>query len=408
MIDVDIGESGANDSDSVATRIKKTKGRKGAMIDVDIAESGVNDSDSIEEVPGGKRPKSTTTTAMKLLGVFPPQQSSKNKAVATSSVITLSSGSMSETELSSDDYVPGQESRSVDSDIDMEDGEVASKTHTVGDVDSEYEQEPSSRKRKAKDSEVGGAKQKSSVRPLDSRGQTSKRSRMVTFKDPKAHTTGSKRHCIPSSPMYVSSEEDIHREQKQSEVPDTAKALTPVISNTTHCSVPSGSMQKAVRFDVPDPRKKSNTAKALIDSTHHSVPSRSTQKAGRSDAPDPHEKSTNTAQVLVPIIPAPAHSTITPIDSDNMHAAVNNAIDSTVSDNAHSPDAPGNLAGVSKNIQLPCLPDGIMDRASTPLVSAVRGSDLGSASDHTLILSHGAPTHEALDNKRDAKQDQGP
>jgi len=91
-----------------------------------------------------------------------------------------------------------------------------------------------------------------------------------------------------------------------------------------------------------------------------------------------------------------------------MCAAVNNAIDSTVSDNACSPDAPGNLAGVSKNIQLPCLPDGIMDCASTPLVSAVRGSDLGSASDHTLILSHGAPAHEALDNKRDAKQDQGP
>ena len=299
MIDVDIGESGTNDSDSVATRIKKTKGRKGAVIDVDIAESGVNDSDSIEEVPGGKRPKSTTTTATKLLGVFPPQRSSKNKAVATSSVITLSSGSMSKTELSGDDYVPGQESRSVDSDIDMEDGEVASKTHTVGDVDSEYEQEPSSRKRKAKDSEVGGAKQKSSVRPLDSRGQTSKWSRTVTFKDPEAHTTGSKRRRIPSSPMYVSSEEDMRREEKWSEVPDPAKALAPpVISDAAH------------RSDVPDPHKKSNTTEALVDSTHRSVPSGSTQKAVRSDVPDTHKKS-NTTKALVDSTyrPVPSGST---------------------------------------------------------------------------------------------------
>jgi len=218
-------------------------------------------------------------------------------------------------ELTGDDYMPDQESRSVDSDVDMEDGEVAGRMNTIGDVDSEYEQEPSTRKRKAKGPVVGSAKQKSSVPPLDSRGQTSKWSKTVAFKDLKAHTTGTKRHRLPSSPMYVSSKEDIHREQKRSEVPDTAKALTHVISDTTHRSVPSGSMQKAVQFDVPDPRKKSNTAKALIDSTHHSVPSRSTQKAGCSDAPDPHEKSTNTAQVLIPIIPSPAHSTIAPIDS---------------------------------------------------------------------------------------------
>ena len=398
-----------------AMRIKRTKSQKVATIDVNIGESGVNDSDGIEEAPGRKYSKSATTSATKLLGVYPPQRSSKKKAMATSSVITLSSGLMSETELSGDDYVPGQESCGVNSDTDMEDGEVSSKTNTIRDVDSEYEQEPLSRKRKAKGPEVGSAKQKSSVPPLDSRGQTSKQSKTVTFKDLKAHTTGTKRRRIPLSPMYVSSEEDMCREQKQTEVPDTAKALAPpVISNATHRSAPSGPMQKA----IPDPRKKSNTAKALVDSTHRSVPSGSTQKAGRSDVPDPHKRSTNIAQVLVPIIPAPTHCTIAPIDSDNMHAAVSNAVNSTVSSNARSPDAPGNLAGISQNIQLPCLPDGIMDRASTPLVSAVRCSDQNSVSGHSILaslivpdpvheLSCGAPAHETLDNKRDTKQDQG-
>ena len=124
--------------------------------------------------------------------------------------------------------------------------------------------------------------------------------------------------------MYVSSEEDMCPEQKRTEVPDTAKALAPpVISNATHRSAPSGPMQKA----IPDPRKKSNTAKALIDSTHCSVPSGSTQKAGRSDVPDPHKRSTNIAQVLIPIIPTPTHCTIAPINSDNMRAAVSNAVD---------------------------------------------------------------------------------
>ena len=92
-----------------AMRIKRTKSRKVATIDVNIGESGVNDSDGTEEAPGHKYSKSATTSATKLLGVYPPQQSSKKKAVATSSVITLSSGLMSETELSGDDYVPGQD-----------------------------------------------------------------------------------------------------------------------------------------------------------------------------------------------------------------------------------------------------------------------------------------------------------
>jgi len=192
-----------------AMHIKKTKSRKLPLIDVDIGESGVNDSDNIEEVPGGKYSKSATTSATKLLGVFPPQRSSKKKAVATSSVITLSSGSMSE-ELTGDDYMPDQESCSVDSDVDMEDGEVASRMNTIGDVDSEYEQEPSTHKCKAKGPVVGGAKQKSGIPPLDSRGQTSKPSKTVAFKDLKAHTTGTKCHRLPSSPMYVSLEEDIH------------------------------------------------------------------------------------------------------------------------------------------------------------------------------------------------------
>ena len=186
-------------SDLSAMHIKRTKSRKVATIDVDIGESGINDSNGVEEAPSHKYSKSATTSVTKLLGVYPPQWSSKKKAMATSSVITLSSGSMSETKLSGDDYVPGQESRGVNSDADMEDGEVASKTNTIRDVDSEYEQEPSSCKRKVKGPEVGGAKQKSSIPPLDSRGQTSKRSKTVTFKDLKAHTTGTKHRHILSS-----------------------------------------------------------------------------------------------------------------------------------------------------------------------------------------------------------------
>ena len=208
-----------------ATRIKKNKGKKGT---VDIDKLSLPDSDAVDEMPRIKQPKSDA----KLLGVFPPQRSSKRKTATTSKVVILSSDTPSESAPSSDEYRLDEQSQGgQDDDMRTEDGEVDANDVT-GNINSDYEQEPSSRKRKLKGSQVSDIKQKTKASALR-KGETSKHGRTEGSKGPR---TGKTHRRIPSSPMYVSSDDGCQAESpaKQGARPDIRK----VSVNTTQVCVP--------------------------------------------------------------------------------------------------------------------------------------------------------------------------
>lgn len=193
-----------------ATHIKKSKSKMAAPIDINREESN-----SVEEVPKNQHPKSTAASGTKLIGVFPPSRPLRTRIATTSQAIVLSDSLTPESESSRDDHHPDQESRDVDTDMDMEGGEVTSEKSTAEDIDSEYEQELWSCKHKAKESQVRDSKQKGNVPSLGSKGQASKRSKTVSFNIPKAHAIGPKTGPhIPSSPTYVSSEGDVGKVER--------------------------------------------------------------------------------------------------------------------------------------------------------------------------------------------------
>jgi len=218
-----------------ATRIKKNKGKKRMVTDIDT--SSIADSDAIDEMPRIKEPKS----AAKLLGVFPPQRSSKRKTATSSKVIILSSDTPFESEPSSDEYHPDEQSQGgQDDDMRTEDGEVNA-DDVIGNIDSEYEREPLSRKRKLKGSQVSDIKQetKASVLLLDRKGETSKHGKMVGSKGLRARTTSGKtRRRIPSSPMYVPSDDSCQADSsaKKGARPDVSDQGKSV--NVTQVCVP--------------------------------------------------------------------------------------------------------------------------------------------------------------------------
>jgi len=162
--------------------------QRAAPVDVNKGVLDINNSD-VEEVPRGKPSKSTTTSGTNLLSIFPPQQPFRVAKRATSSkAIVISSDSMSKP--SSDDYQPAKESQDAqDDDVDMEGGEVVSKKSSIGVIDSDYKQDPSSRKRKVKWSDAGDPKQKTNAVPSDSKDQASKWSKTMTSKVQKVHGT---------------------------------------------------------------------------------------------------------------------------------------------------------------------------------------------------------------------------
>ena len=242
------------------TRIKKNKGKKRTVAET-IEELSIPDSD---EMPRIKQLKSDT----KLLGVFPPQRSSKRKTATTSKVIILSSDTPSESEPSSDDYCPDEQSQGGQGDdMQTEDGEVVT-DDVIENVNSDYEQEPLSRKRKLKGSQVSNMKVKKKASALHM-GETSKLSRMVSSKGLRTKI----RPRIPSSPMYVLSDDgrqadsSLVKKGDRPNAPDqgmgsvdvTQVCVPPLLQNTTvTCRI-----QKNVRFEVADSCKESeNPAKS--------------------------------------------------------------------------------------------------------------------------------------------------
>jgi len=290
-----------------ATRIKKAKTKRAAPVDVDKGTSDINESD-VEEVPRGKPSNSTTTSGTNLLGIFPPQWPFRVvKRAAASKTIVISSDSMSEP--SNDDYQPTKESQDAqDDDMDMEGGEVIGGKSSIGDTNSEYEQEPSSRKRKAKWPQVNDPKQKTHAVSSDSKDQASKWSKTVTSKVLKACGTRRKvDHHIPSSPVCVSSEDDAHPQKgTRSNIPRNesmnAQAVS-TCSDSTCYTVTPASAQGVPQTDTPDPT--------------------SAQKNARSDKPDPHKESVGTAKVLVPPSTSDSvHCSVVRVDSNNMSVLI--------------------------------------------------------------------------------------
>jgi len=322
------------------TRVKKTKGKSAPPIDVDKEESGTNDSNSVEEVPKNHHPKSTAASETKPIGVYPRSRPFRlAKTAMTSRVLVLSDSLTPEPESSKNDYRPDQESRDIDTDMDMEGDEVASEKSTAEDIDSEYKQELLSRKRKVKESQVRDSKQKGNVPSLDSKSQVSKRSKTVAFNVPKPRTIRPKAgHPIPSSPTYVSSGDDVCKVERpvqkstRSNAPgsceesaNAAKVVVPLnTSDTVHRTVTPGSMQKT----GPD-TDVSNLHQAPAKVPITPVPSVSTQ-------PDAHKESTHSAKTLIstqtpdpttvasinihkpalPVVPIGASSTCIFADSD--------------------------------------------------------------------------------------------
>jgi len=265
-----------------ATDIKKAKTKRATPVDVDKGTSDISD---VEEVPRGKPSNSTTTSGTNLLGIFPPQWPFRVVKRAAASKTIVISDSMSEP--LNNDYQPTKESQDAqDNDVDMEGGEVVGGKSSIGDTNSEYKQEPSSRKRKAKWPQVNNPKQKTHAVSSDSKDQASKWSKTVTSKVPKACGTRRKvDHHIPSSPVCVSSEDDA-------------------------CP------QKGTRSNIP--RNESMNAQAVLtcsDSTRYTVTPAS--------APDPHKESVETAKALVPPSTSDSvHCSVARVDSNNMSVLI--------------------------------------------------------------------------------------
>ena len=101
-------------------KIKKNKGKHRTVADT-VEVLSIPDSDAVDEMPKIKQPKSDGN----LLGVFPPQRSSKRRTATTSKVIILSSDTPSESEPSGDEYRPDEQPQGgQDDDMRTEDGEV--------------------------------------------------------------------------------------------------------------------------------------------------------------------------------------------------------------------------------------------------------------------------------------------
>ena len=286
-----------------ATRVKKTKGKSAPPIDIDKEESGTNDSNSVEEVPKNHCPKSTAASEMKPISVYPHSRPFRlAKTATTSQVLVLSDSLTPEPKSSKNDYRPDQESRDINTDVDMEGDEVASEKSTAEDIDSEYEQELLLRKHKVNESQVSDSKQKGNVPSLDSKAQVSKHSKTVAFNVPKPCTIRPKAGCrIPSSPTYVSSGDDVGKVERpvqkstRSNAPgsceESANAVKVVVplntSDTVHRTVTPGSMQKT----GPD-TDISNLRQAPAKTPITPVPLVSTQ-------PDAHKESTHSAKTLI-------------------------------------------------------------------------------------------------------------
>ena len=232
-------------------KIKKNKGKHRTVADT-VEVLSIPDSDAVDEMPKIKQSKLDGN----LLGVFPPQRSSKRNTATTSKVIILSSDTPSESEPSGDEYRPDKQPQGgQDDDMRTEDGEVDTDDAT-GNINSDYEQEPSSRKRKLKESQVSDMKLKTKGSMLR-KGETSKYSRMVSSKGLRTSKT---RRRIPSSPMYVSSDDSCPADSpaKNGIRPDILdQGKGPV--NVTQVCVPlafqkiivTWSLQKNVRFEEP-------------------------------------------------------------------------------------------------------------------------------------------------------------
>ncbi|KIM50841.1 hypothetical protein SCLCIDRAFT_12275 [Scleroderma citrinum Foug A] len=263
----------------------------------------------------------------------------------SSKAIVISSDSLSKP--STNDYQPAKESQDAqDDDMDMEGSEIISRKSSIGVIDSEYEQDLSSRKRKVKWSQVGNPKQKTSTMPLDSKDQASKQSKMVTSKVQKAHGTSSRKVgcCIPLSPTHVLSDDagpqkDTHSDDPCNKSTNTAQVVL-IGSDSTCSTVTPTPAQGVPQTNVPDPCKESGK----------------TQSA-RSNKPDPHKEYVNTVKALVaPLTSNSTHCTTAHVNSNNI--------------NTSFPDTPGILGGISNGTHLLAGP-GVSANSSAFVASTV-------------------------------------